>query len=101
MSLSASATQPSTFGGWMGACTGVGACNVTMNSSQSVTASFVPPPQMISLPFPWAPTSHRWRLMIAPPIRIRRPQQSLVDERGDAHLQGKCPVGGDGPPADW
>jgi YVTN family beta-propeller protein len=51
VNLSASATQPSTFGGWLGACTGNGACSVTLNSSQAVTASFVPPPQMLTLPF--------------------------------------------------
>jgi YVTN family beta-propeller protein len=52
VSLSASATQPSTFAGWLGACSGAGACSITMNSSQAVTASFVPPPQTITLPFP-------------------------------------------------
>ena len=51
VNLSASATQPSTFGGWMGACSGTGACSVTLNSSQAVTASFVPPPQILALPF--------------------------------------------------
>ena len=30
----------STFTGWSGACTGTGACVVTMNASQSVTATF-------------------------------------------------------------
>lgn len=30
----------STFGGWSGACTGNGACSVTMNSNQTVTATF-------------------------------------------------------------
>ena len=51
VNLSASATQPSTFGGWLGACTGTGECSVTLNSSQAVTASFVPPPQILTLPF--------------------------------------------------
>jgi hypothetical protein len=32
----------SQFSGWSGACTGVGACSVTMNSAQSVTATFTP-----------------------------------------------------------
>ena len=49
--LTASPTQPSTFGGYLGACTGTGACSVTMNSAQSVTASFVPPPQAVPVPF--------------------------------------------------
>ncbi len=32
----------SAFTGWTGACTGVGPCNVTMNSPESVTANFTP-----------------------------------------------------------
>jgi uncharacterized repeat protein (TIGR01451 family) len=51
VNLTASATQPSTFGGWLQACTGTGACSVTMNSAQSVTASFVPPPQAVPVSF--------------------------------------------------
>jgi len=50
VNLTASPTPPSTFGGYLGACTGTGACSVTMNSAQSVTASFVPPPQAIPVP---------------------------------------------------
>ncbi len=50
--LTASPAQPSTFGGYSGACIGTGPCSITMNSSQSVTASFIPPPQLIQLPFP-------------------------------------------------
>ena len=51
VSLTATATQPSTFGGWLQACSGTAGCSVTMNSAQSVTASFVPPPQALPLPF--------------------------------------------------
>jgi uncharacterized repeat protein (TIGR01451 family) len=50
VTLTATPTQPSTFGGYFGACTGTGGCSVTMNSAQSVTASFVPPPKMIPVP---------------------------------------------------
>jgi uncharacterized protein YjdB len=49
--LTANPTAPSTFGGWLQACSGTGGCSVTMNSAQSVTASFVPPPKMIPVPF--------------------------------------------------
>ncbi len=52
ITLSASPAQSSTFGGFSGACIGTGPCSITMNSSQSVTASFIPPPQLIQLPFP-------------------------------------------------
>lgn len=34
------ANASSTFTGWGGACTGTGACSVTMNSNQSVSATF-------------------------------------------------------------
>ncbi len=51
VTLTASATQPSTFGGWLEACSGTGGCSVTMNSAQAVTASFVPPPQPVPVNF--------------------------------------------------
>jgi YVTN family beta-propeller protein len=45
VSLAAAAAAGSKFAGWSGACTGTGACSVTMNAAKSVTASFtVPPP---------------------------------------------------------
>jgi YVTN family beta-propeller protein len=49
--LTATPEQPTTFGGWGGACSGTGGCTVIMNSAQSVTASFVPVPVMIPVPF--------------------------------------------------
>ena len=50
--LTASPTSPSTFGGWLGAgCSGTGTCSITVNSNTTVTASFVPAPQIINLPF--------------------------------------------------
>jgi Ca2+-binding RTX toxin-like protein len=33
-----------TLGGWSGACTGTGACTVTMDAAKSVRADFLPPP---------------------------------------------------------
>ena len=33
-----------TLGGWSGACTGTGACTVTMDAAKSVQADFLPPP---------------------------------------------------------
>lgn len=38
--LTAIPSSGSTFAGWSGACSGTGACSVTMNSNQSVTATF-------------------------------------------------------------
>ncbi|MFZ1699275.1 MAG: choice-of-anchor D domain-containing protein, partial [Pyrinomonadaceae bacterium] len=40
VALTPAAGGGSTFTGWSGACTGNGACNVTMNSAKSVTATF-------------------------------------------------------------
>ena len=40
VTLSQSATAGSTFAGWSGACTGTGACQVTMDVARSVTATF-------------------------------------------------------------
>jgi len=40
VSLLATPGADSTFGGWSGACSGNGACSVTMNSAKAVTASF-------------------------------------------------------------
>lgn len=42
VTLTASPAVGSSFAGWSGACTGTGSCVVTMNSAQSVTASFAP-----------------------------------------------------------
>src|SRR5579863_8731997 len=51
VNLTATPQQPTTFGGWGGACSGIGGCSVLMNSNQSVTASFVPPVVTMSAPF--------------------------------------------------
>ena len=40
VTLTAKASRGSTFSGWSGACSGTGACTVTMNASKSVTATF-------------------------------------------------------------
>ena len=40
VTLTPAASSGSTFTGWSGACTGTGACQVTMSSDQAVTATF-------------------------------------------------------------
>lgn len=40
VTLTAAAASGSTFGGWSGACTGTGACTVSMTAARSVTATF-------------------------------------------------------------
>jgi hypothetical protein len=45
VSLTATPTGSSTFGGWGGACAGSGGCSVTMTANRSVSASFTAPAQ--------------------------------------------------------
>jgi hypothetical protein len=44
VTLTASPAGGSIFGGWSGACSGTGTCQVTMNSNTTVIASFIPDP---------------------------------------------------------
>jgi len=45
VSLTAAPSAGSTFTGWGGACSGTGACNITMNTDQTVTATFILTPE--------------------------------------------------------
>lgn len=40
VTLTETAASGSTFAGWSGACSGTGACSISMNASESVTANF-------------------------------------------------------------
>jgi Divergent InlB B-repeat domain len=54
VALTATPASGSSFTGWGGACSGTGACSVTMSANQSVTATFnttPPPPQIGSVSF--------------------------------------------------
>jgi len=42
VALTATPNATSNFTGWSGACSGTGACNVTLNAAASVTATFTP-----------------------------------------------------------
>ena len=48
VSLTATPTGGSTFSGWGGGCSGTGGCSITMNASQSASASFTAP--VVTLP---------------------------------------------------
>lgn len=49
VTLQAVADAAATFSGWGGACSGTGACSLTLTTATSVTAAFVkqPPPQVV------------------------------------------------------
>ena len=58
VTLTASPAAGSGFAGWLGACTGTGACVVTMDDSKQVTATFA----LLSFPFHVAACRHwEWR----------------------------------------
>ncbi len=61
VNLTATAGAGSIFAGWSGACTGTGACSITMNAAKSVSAGFAldnatPPPDPTTLAPPIDPT---------------------------------------------
>ncbi|HEY4478896.1 MAG TPA: InlB B-repeat-containing protein, partial [Candidatus Paceibacterota bacterium] len=43
VTLTATPTADSQFSGWLGSCSGVGSCMVTMNSAKSISATFTTP----------------------------------------------------------
>ncbi|MGA8149631.1 MAG: alkaline phosphatase family protein [Terriglobales bacterium] len=49
VALTATSSSDSTFAGWGGACSGTGACSVTMSGKSSVTATFDGPPNSYTL----------------------------------------------------
>ena len=49
VTLTATPAAGSTFAGWSGACSGTGACNVTVNAATSVTATFALAPVTLSV----------------------------------------------------
>src|SRR3990172_6683645 len=49
VTLTAAPNGTSTFGGWTGACSGTGACTVTMDASRSVTATFTAVDQTLTV----------------------------------------------------
>ena len=49
VSLTASPAAGYVFSGWSGACSGTGACSVTMDSAKTVTASFAVAPSAYTL----------------------------------------------------
>ncbi len=51
VTLTAAPSGSSTFAAWGIACSGNAGCSVTMSAAEAVTASFTPPPQLVTLNF--------------------------------------------------
>lgn len=49
VTLTSSPGSGSTFGGWIGPCSGTGSCNVTMNQNYSVTGDFTAPVEFVAV----------------------------------------------------
>jgi len=69
VTLTAQGDSTSTFAGWSGACSGAGACTVTMDAARSATAEFVrnsgpPPPPPPPAPPPPPPPPPRARCVV-------------------------------------
>ncbi len=73
VNLTATPIQPTTFGGWGGACSGTEGCSVLMNSNQSVTAAFVPQPVTMSAPFTCPNNVYPCQNVTAPPAVFNCP----------------------------
>jgi YVTN family beta-propeller protein len=71
--LIATPVQPTTFGGWGGACSGTERCSVLMNSNQTVTAAFVPPVTTMSAPFTCPNGNYPCTNVTAPPAVFNCP----------------------------
>jgi len=73
VNLTATPIQPTTFGGWGGACSGTEGCSVLMSSNQSVTAAFVPQPVTMSAPFTCPNNVYPCQNVTAPPAVFNCP----------------------------
>jgi hypothetical protein len=76
VALTATPASGSQFGGWSGACSGTGACSVTMDAAKSVTATFAALPPLLSLSLN--------------PTTVKGGDQST----GTVTLSGPAPTGG-------
>ena len=70
VTLTATPASDSQFSGWSGACSGTGACSVTMDAAKSVTATFTLKQFVLStgrsVTGPFRPTRCRWVGRMAP-----------------------------------
>jgi hypothetical protein len=73
VNLTATPIEPTTFGGWGGACSGTEGCSVLMNANQSVTAAFVPQPVTMSAPFTCPNGVYPCQNVTAPPAVFNCP----------------------------
>ena len=71
VTLTQSANTGSTFAGWSGACAGTGSCSVTMNSNQSVTATFNLVPIMYNLTITQAGAPSTFTFSVQVPVVVQ------------------------------
>lgn len=72
VTLTATAGANSVFAGWSGACTGTGACSITMSQAQAVTATFNPTPSQMDVDPPVLSCA-------ASPDTLWQPNHKMVD----------------------
>ena len=80
VSLTATPATGWTFAGWTGACTGTGACTITMNSSKSVSVLFsdANPPVLTVSSLPNGSVTRNQDLNVSGTVRDAGGMQSLV-----------------------
>ena len=81
VTLTPTAAPGSAFAGWGGACSGFGACQVTMSSAASVTATFSPPGQLVTID---QGTGHLQR------VDVSTPTVTDVGPLGVLYAYGDC-----------
>ncbi|MGO9125672.1 MAG: choice-of-anchor D domain-containing protein [Terriglobales bacterium] len=85
VNLTATPFQPTTFGGWGGACSGMEGCSVVMNANQSVTASFVPVPVTAPAPFTCPNDTYPCTNVTPPPVVFNCPSGTNPCTDPNAH----------------
>jgi hypothetical protein len=63
--LTATADGDATFNGWSGACSGTGACNLTMDANKAVSATFASPPPPTGVYSMTTPPPYNWQPFVA------------------------------------
>lgn len=81
VTLSASPPSGSAFSRWSGACSGTGACRVTMSAARSVTATFVSPSDVTPGPEPQQPDPQTEDVSVGADVIAARVVRSRLGKR--------------------